>query len=45
MKVGLKENELREVMSEHKVNNKDWYVIRILGNGDYHQCFEYHAGH
>lgn len=45
MKVGLKENELKEVMSEHKVNNKDGYVIRILGNGDYHQCFEYHAGH
>jgi hypothetical protein len=44
-KVGLRESELKAVISERRVNNKDGYVIRILGNGDYYQCFEYHAGH
>ena len=44
-KAGLKESDIKALMSEHRVNNKDGYVIRILGSGDYYECFEYHAGH
>ena len=42
--VGLLESDLSTEYGR-RVKNKDGYVIGILGNGDYYQCFEYHAGH
>lgn len=45
LRVGVNENEPVAIMSEYRIKNKDGFVIRILGNVDYFQCFEYHAGH
>jgi len=44
-KVGLRKEDLKKLNSEYRFNNKDGTVIRVLGDGDYYQCFEYHAGH
>ncbi|MEN8136722.1 MAG: hypothetical protein ABFS18_14495 [Thermodesulfobacteriota bacterium] len=42
---GLEVGDLEKLMSEHRVNSAEGFPIRILGSGDYYQCFEYHAGH
>jgi len=44
-KVKLSLEELVKVMEEFRVPNQDGFPIQILGNADYYQCFEYHAGH